>query len=458
MNFRLKTRIALFNTAAAAVVTILVFLVVFNVVYITSFHHLDSLISLEKEEIFLNIRISGDSIIPDLMGEWDEKEHQQADASPTFLQIVDAKGKLIFRSSNLQNDHLMFVDSLPEKIFLNVNFNGEKIRQGQFPIFSPGRKLLGQLVIGIPETESIHLISNLRLTLIIAFPLMLLVFYLATSWAASRGIQPINQLIRSTAGIGDLNISTRIPMPPHKDEIYHLANTINELLQRIEASLVREKQITADISHELRTPVTGIRGTLEVLIRKTREPSHYEEKILQVIRDVDALNRIIDQLLQLSRLESGNHIINATAVELNQLLQSIKERWSIKLKENHMQVLIKVSENVKVNADKGFLEIMLENILSNAIKYNNPGQNIICTWNDEENTLSVTDCGPGIPQDQIPYLFNRFYRTDVSRSSQIQGTGLGLSIVKTLADLQNITVGVISELNIGTTFTLKFNP
>jgi signal transduction histidine kinase len=285
MNLRFKTRIAILNASAVAVITLVVFVVVYTVVYFTAYRHLDSDIRLEQKEVFSNIHWKGDSLILDMMPEWEEREHRQAEVSPTFLQVVDSKGRLIFRTANLQNDHLLFADAITREIFFNIEFNGKLIRQGQFPIFSDKGKLLGQLDVGISQVETTVILSNLRLTMIIVFPLMLLVFFLASSWAASRGIAPVNQLIVTTDKISDTNISTRIPLPNHKDEIHQLASTINGLLRRIEVSLSREKQITADISHELRTPITGIRGTLEVLIRKTREPAQYDEKIRSVIRE-----------------------------------------------------------------------------------------------------------------------------------------------------------------------------
>jgi two-component system heavy metal sensor histidine kinase CusS len=456
MNLRFKNRIALYNTVAAAVTTLLVFIVVYLVVFTTAYRHLDSDIRLEKDEVFTNIHWKGDSLLLNMTPELLEMEHRQAEVSPTFLQVVDAKGRLAFRSANLRNDHLLFADALTEPLFFNIEFNGKLIRQGQFPIFNDQGKLIGQLDIGLPQVESTLVLANLRLTLCIAFPLMLLVFYAVTSWAASRSISPVHKLIQTTGIINDENISTRIQLPSRKDEIYQLGSTINELLGRIEMSLTREKQVTADISHELRTPITSIRGTLEVLIRKTREPQQYEEKIQHVIREVDALNKIIDQLLQLSRLDSGDLIIAKTEVGLCQLVYTMKERWHQRLNEKNNLLQINIPDDVTVHADRGFLEIMLDNLISNAIKYGSDGQYIICQWSSKEKNLSITDKGPGIPKEHLPYLFNRFYRSDVSRSSQVQGNGLGLSIVKKLADLQQITIGVSSEPGTGTTFTLHF--
>jgi len=457
MNLRFKNRIALYNTAAAAVATLLLFILVYFVVYNTSYKHLDSDISLERQEVIAGITSENDSLIINLMAEWKEREHQQVEVSPVFMQVADSRGHLVFRSANLQNDHLLIADSLRGESFSNVELDGVQIRQGQFPIRSGSGKLLGQLDIGILLGESTMVLSNLRLTLCIAFPLMLLVFYLATSWAASRSIAPVHELIQSTGMIGDNNIGTRLPLPFHKDEIHQLGTTINELLERIEMSLTREKQITADISHELRTPITSIRGTLEVLVRKTREPEQYAEKIQQVIMEVDAMNNIIDQLLQLSRLDAGHLSVTKTSVGLSELISLMKVRLHQQLKKKNMTLQLKIPNDVIVQADQGFLEIILDNLVSNAIKYGNANEAIICSWSSESSQLSITDIGPGIAHDQIPYLFDRFYRTDTSRSSRVKGNGLGLSIVKTLADLQQITLGVSSQIGQGSTFTLEFN-
>ncbi|HEY3389694.1 MAG TPA: HAMP domain-containing sensor histidine kinase [Prolixibacteraceae bacterium] len=457
MSLRFKNRIALYNTAAAAVATLLLFLIVYFVVHNTSYKHLDSDISLEKQEVSAGITWENDSLLLNLMPEWEEREHQQAEVSPVFMQVADSKGHLVFRTANLQNDHLVIADSLDKEYFFNIVLNGVQIRQGQFPIINDKGKLLGQLDIGILQGESSMVLANLRLTLIIAFPLMLLVFYLATSWAASRSIAPVHKLILATGTISDNNLSTRLPLPPHKDEIHQLGTTINDLLGRIEMSLTREKQITADISHELRTPITSIRGTLEVLIRKPRDPVQYNEKITQVIGEVDDMNQIIDQLLQLSRLDAGNLTIKKTEVGLSELLHSIRGRWYQHLKEKNIFFKIDITNDIFVQADRRFLDIVLDNIVSNAIKYGDNDERIVCTWSVETNRLSITNNGPGIPDDQIPYLFDRFYRTDASRSSQVKGYGLGLSIVKRLADLQQITLGVSSQVNAGTTFILGFN-
>ena len=234
MKLNFRNRIALFTAFAAAVTIGLVFLVVYSVVYFTAYNHLDEDIWQEKEEVLSNLRWSGDSIIIDQMPEWEEKEHQQVEVNPTFLQLLDANGRLLFRSSNLQNDILLFDPKLSQEAYFNSRITDQRIRQGQFPMLSEHNTIIGHLTVGISQEESAIVLYNLRNTLWIAFPLLLIILFLATAVAASKGIAPVQRLIQAASGIGEANIDARLPLPENNDEIYQLATTINELLQRIQ--------------------------------------------------------------------------------------------------------------------------------------------------------------------------------------------------------------------------------
>lgn len=456
MKLKFKNRIALFNTIAAAASTFLVFLAVYLVVCLTAYQHLDNDIRKEKAEVFNHIHTQGDLILVHHNSEWDEKEHKEVEVNPTFLQITDKKGALVFHSANLKDARLEIETPATQALFFNKDFNGEHIRQGQFPILNAVGQNIGQLSVGVSQAESALVLSNLQLTLLLAFPLLGLIFYWASSFAAAQGIAPIHQLIQAAAAIDDQNIGKRLPLPPRRDEIHTLAATINELLTRIERSLKREKQITADISHELRTPLTGIRGTLEVLLRKQREPEQYEQKIEYVLRETDRLNKLLDQLLQLARLEAGNVQVVAEQLDLHQFCTHFLNKWAPLLDEKQVGVDLEVPEQSMIAADANLLEMVLGNLLSNALKYGQNGLKITVWWDNGTQTLCFKDDGPGIAAEQLPYIFDRFYRTDASRNTQIQGTGLGLSIVKKLADLQGITLRVKSELGAGTAFFMAF--
>jgi len=456
MNLHFKNRIALFNTAAAAITMLVVFAMVYAMVYITTYRHLDSNILEEKAELFSQISTVGDSLVFSLNAEWEELEHNRAEVDPIFLQMVDDQGTVIFHSRNLENDQLQFADSLTSELFFNVELNGKKIRQGQFPIKTESGKIIGQLDIGISQVDSILILTNLRNTFFVAFPLMLLFFYVVTSLVASRSIAPVKQLIAYAEKMHYNNINPRLPLPAHQDEIYQLTATINALLERIETGRNREKQITADISHELRTPLTSIKGTLEVLIRKTREPQQYEEKVLQVIHEVDSINHIINQLLYLARLDSGNISIVKKPVKLYDMMVTIKNRWRLQMEDKQMILRLDIPEDTLVQTDFGLLEMMMGNLVSNAVKYGHKRGQLLCYWQADSRILSLDDDGPGIPQEHLPYIFDRFYRADVPGSSAVQSTGLGLYIVRMLASIQGIQIEVNSQVNQGTQFFLHF--
>jgi len=456
MKLHFKNRIALFNTIVATATMLVVFASVYAVIYIVTYQHLDNSILEEKEELFSQMTIEGDSLILSLNVEWEELEHNRAEVDPIFLQIVNDRGNVIFRSRNLENDLLQFADSLTTNQFFNVEFNGKEIRQGQFPIKSDTGKILGQLDIGISQVDSILILANLRNTFFVAFPLMLLIFYVVTSLVASRSIAPVKELIGYAEKMHYNNINAQLPLPVHYDEIYQLTASINALLERIEKGRTREKQITSDISHELRTPLTSIKGTLEVLIRKTREPKQYEAKIKQVIQEVDSMNHIINQLLYLSRLDSGNLSIVKKTINLYSLLLSIANRSNLQLRDKQMEMHLEIPEDTVILSDFGLLEIIIGNLVSNAIKYGNVQGKLICRWHEENRVLSIIDNGPGISQEHLPHIFERFYRVDVQGREFVQSTGLGLYIVKKLADIQNIQVVVESEINVGTKFDLHF--
>jgi signal transduction histidine kinase len=241
------------------------------------------------------------------------------------------------------------------------------------------------------------------------------------------------------------------------DELYDLTMTINELLTRIETSLIQQKQFTSDASHEIRTPIAAIRGTLEVLARKEREPRIYIEKISGIIKEVDRLDIMLDQLLHLSRIESDKTFARNEKINLEEVISVSMKKWEPLASEKNISQTSKVPEHVFVVADRVYLELIMDNLLSNAIKYGKEHGNVFFSWDDELKILAIQDDGIGISPEHLPNIFNRFYRVDESRSSYTKGNGLGLSIVKKLADLQDIVLTPESIPDIGTTFYLKFS-
>jgi len=456
MTLKFKNRIALFNTLAVAIITLLVFTVIYAVVYKTAYAHLDDDILLEKEEVFSNLDWNENTIIINKMPEWDEAEHNKIEVNPTFLQITDTQGIVIFHSANLLKDRFPFNPDNLDESFYDGKISGQKIRLGQFPVKNDAGEPIGQLTIAVSQQESFAILDNLIWVLVISFPLVLIIQFIASSLAASKAIEPVNKLIHTASLIDSANIGTRLDLPEHKDELYDLARTINALLNRIEVSMMQQKQFTSDASHEIRTPLAAIRGTLEVLIRRKREPELYEEKITGIISQVDRLDNLLEKLLQLARIESGAVLIRKDEVQLSQIVSAWYDKWLQMADGKRITLNIDIPVETVVTGDKLYLELILDNLLNNAIKYGKENGNVTLKWDNVSKILSVTDDGIGITPENLPHIFDRFYRADESRSSVVKGNGLGLSIVKKLADMQNIKLTATSESGHGSIFSLQF--
>jgi signal transduction histidine kinase len=224
----------------------------------------------------------------------------------------------------------------------------------------------------------------------------------------------------------------------------------------LETSFYQQKQFTSDASHEMQTPLAGIKGIIEVLLRKPRTLERYEEKMREVLVQTNRLSQLHDQLLQLARLESTVLVAKKEKIHLAKAIAKSIGTHEVLSNSHSVKIHNSIPLEVSVLADNLLFEMIIDNLISNAIKYNKAGGSIRINWDDAHSTLSISDDGIGIDADQLPLLFNRFFRADDSRSSKIPGNGLGLSIAKRLCDAQNIQLTASSIKSQGTTFSLQF--
>ena len=295
--------------------------------------------------------------------------------------------------------------------------------------------------------------------LFISFPIILIILFLTTRYIAGKSIAPINGVITTANRITRENLRERILLPENKDEIHLLISTINELLNRLEDNLLREKQFTSDASHELRTPLSVIKGTLEVLIRKPREIQQYEEKINYCIRETDRMTKLIDQLLLLARSDSGKVLPNKIEVDLKIIASDIADRLKTSLTDKHIVIKFNNNGNTLATVDPSMMDIVFENLITNSIKYSDSNKNIEIDFKNNSEFLicSIKDEGYGMKEEYVNQIFDRFYRNDDSRNSEVGGFGLGLSIVKKLCEIQDINIKVESKMGSGTTFYLQIS-
>lgn len=457
MNLSFRNRIALYYMTATAVIMAVAFTVVYYVVQGTVYQNLDDDLTYEAEKHTSEIIVVGDSIKVRNKREWEEREHREVQVNPVFIQILNKDGKFMDKSPNLKEDVLTFNPQQNYGGHFNETLNSIAIRQVQLPIEENG-KIKGFILAAMSLESSKMVLFNLRNVLIVSYLFLLVGLYFMSRYLAGRGIIPVKVITETTKRITKNNLNERVVLPQNKDELYELSSGINQLLQRIESAIERERQFTSDASHELRTPLATLKGTLEVLIRKPREQSEYEDKIKFSLTEIDRMADTLEQLLLLARLDTNSKTVDHSLIPLPTIIDEILSRHKKSISQKKLTIDSHNGLALESLVPHYYTNLILDNIIGNAIKYSNEAStlHIEVTLQDSKVVCKVQDEGIGIKKEDLNNLFNHFFRSDALNHKSISGTGLGLSIAKKAADAINAEIHVESELGMGTTFTIIF--
>lgn len=435
---------------ATAVVVAGVFGTIYFIVNETVYQHLDNDLTYEAYKHINEVDFEGDNIRFINKDEWEESEHNNIQVNPVFLQLINANGEVRDKSPNLKDAELPLLDESADEHHQNLFLEERPIRQLQIPLKVNGQTK-GYIVAAMSSKASIELLENLQFTLLLLFPMVLVVLFFLTQFLADRSIKPVQAIITTTNRITKNNLSERIDYPERKDELYQLTKAINELLDRIETALIREKEFTSDAAHELRTPLAVIRGTLEVLIRKERTPEEYKKKIAFTLTEIDRITEITEQLLRLARVDGG---VGQQDIQsnLNEIIENVLARFNdaITSKEIHPKLNLQTNPKCPTLAT----QLVLENILSNAIKYSNNGNAIEINASEEDQlySIEIKDFGVGIAAKDLSKVFQPFFRAERTNKA-IEGIGLGLAIAQKTAQSIGAKLELTSEEGVGTTVT-----
>ncbi|WP_366183402.1 HAMP domain-containing sensor histidine kinase [Flavobacterium ovatum] len=453
-----KNKIAFYYIITTAILVFVVFFSIYTIVKNNVNAHLNNDILKEVKNHLNEITIKEGKFYLIHFEEWKEREHNTVDVNPVFIEFLNQDKQLIAKSPNLKKHKLVFDATKPDNDLFDAELVHAKIRQIQVPILEKGTTI-GYLVIAMSLEGTLVVLNDLSHILIVSYPVILLVLFLIARLIAGRSIQPINAIIKTSDKITKDNLSARIPLPHNKDELFVLSDTINNLLNRIENAVEREKQFTSDASHELRTPLTVIKGTLEVLVRKPRTEAEYHEKIKYCIAEVNRLNQLVDQLLLLARFENQKQSIHIQQLDLLPVIEEIVNRKNAESQLDRLKINIQTTVPTLVQSDGYLLSIILNNIISNALKYSNKDQNVLVEIHSINQKIEchIIDSGIGIPPADLEKVFQPFFRAKNHDGSTNKGIGLGLSIVKRLSDLLRIAIVVESIENKGTIIKLRFN-
>jgi heavy metal sensor kinase len=376
-----------------------------------------------------------------------------------ILEIAETNGEWEYRSAPAIHFGLRLpaARTATEKFHFSTMYSMDKplrVMNGQIPIDHKAYAVL----IATPVDEFYEAINRFKLTLLLSVPALLLIASAGAYWLSRKAIAPVGEIARAANSIRENELSKRLPVPQTGDELQSLSETLNELFGRLERAFRRISEFTADASHELRTPVALMRTRTEIALRKPRSETEYRETIVRIHTELERTSVLIENLMTLARADSGSQTVQLTSLDMNEVLQEIWEPARLLANENSIhyeQTLPKTP--VLVSGNAALLRRLILILIDNAVKYTQrEGRiSVVLDARDDAAVTEIHDNGIGISSSDLPHIFERFYRSDASRSRESGGTGLGLSIANWIADAHKGEISVASTIGKGSVFQVR---
>lgn len=303
-------------------------------------------------------------------------------------------------------------------------------------------------------------IEQLAAPLLLVFPFSILAAWLLGAWIARRALVPVDQIITEVEEISDgRSLHRRLPLPMVKDEFGRLAETLNEMMGRLERSFVALRRFTADASHELKTPLTVLRAGVERAVTTPNLPQETLVVLEETLQEVNRMTELVDALLTLARADEGRAPLAREPVDLRAVLHELQETGELLAEPGNVRIEVDVPPDpVTLAVDRTRIRQLVLNLLTNAVKYTPAGGRVrlLLQQDAQRVVLSVSDTGIGIAPGDLPHIFDRFYRADIARTrtGERAGAGLGLAICRWIAEAHGGTIDVQSRPGRGTTFTV----
>lgn len=395
-----------------------------------------------------------------------EDVNRELDALDVYLDatvwIINPSGRLILDTSRkIDVEEEVVIDNFDPTItvggYYTVGTFFDSFEEDMLSVYAPitsGYTVKGYVVIHtemwklVESKEGILYISYILLIILFLLSLIILLFFTEFVYI------PIRKIITATehyaSGDSDYEFSV-----DSDDELEYLAAAVTYMAQKNATAEDDQKKFIANVSHDFRSPLTSIMGYLEAMLDGTIPQEKYEKYLTVVLNETERLRKLTNNLLTLNNLSTKGMVLEKTVFDINLVIRNVVASFEGTLQKKKIRVdLVLTGEKLLVEADMGKIQQVLYNLLDNAIKFSNQDSSIKIETDEKHNKVfvSVKDSGIGIPKDSIKLIWDRFYKTDLSRGKDKKGTGLGLAITKEIIKAHDENINVISTEGVGTEF------
>ena len=378
-----------------------------------------------------------------------------------IVQVVDARGGVVTLLGSqlplrLDPSRLKKVMARGKIAFQTVTADSKVLRVAALRASHGGQPYAVEVAHPLDE---VHVILHRIRWLLAAAATAILIAIVAMDLLLTRQIlRPIDAIVRQAQRLNDASLAEPLPHPGEPGELARLVETLNAMLARIRDSVEAQRRFTADAAHELRSPLTRLRTEIEVTMRRPRNVAEYRATLATVLDEIERLSAVAESLLILARLDAGEGRAGTERHRLSAILDAIVSRFEpIATSRGIALRIAPQAADALVETAPGIVDVVVGNVLDNAVKFSPPGATIDVniTGTPSEVCVTVTDMGPGIPEDELPHVFERFFRGKSPRAIGASGVGLGLAIARTLVQRQHGAIDIDSKPGSGTTVTIR---
>lgn len=374
-----------------------------------------------------------------------------------------AKSRILLKS--ISSEHVRNYLDLPgpaNPLCLSINEKSHAMHPFRLILFpiEKDNTLTHIIQVGTSLKKVFSTMNQFRLILLLFAPVILLITSLGGYFILGKALSPVKSAVRTARAITAEDLSLRIDARKRKDEIGDLIQTFNDMIGRLEKSVEQIKHFSTEVSHELKTPLTIIRGEIEITLRKERRKPEYKKILKSVYDEALKLQKIVNSLLFLSHIITQEEQFTFARISLDEVVLSAFEQSEALARERGIKLTVNRIDSVPVFGEETLLNRLVMNILENAIKYTPEGGRVEIWLENRKNQagLVIRDNGIGIPRKDLPRIFERFFTADPQNQKKQGGLGLGLAIVRRIADMHRAAIKLQSTVSRGTTFRITFPP